>query len=274
MADALFWHRLQFAFTAVYHYLFPQLTMGLALLIVVMKGIALRTRDEVWEVAARFWIRIFGINFAVGVVTGIPMEFQFGTNWARLLRVRRQGRDRPDARDGRAVRVLPRVRRSSPCWSGASGVSTRRALLLGALALLARELAVGLLHRRAPTPSCSIPSATVARVRRQRCTSPISARSCSIRGRSRSTRTTMMARVVTASFVVAATGAYYLLRGEHSGAAAAFRPRWARSPVSCRASLVAFPTGDTQAKLVARHQPARSPRWRVASRAARWPRSH
>src|SRR5207249_10702479 len=81
-ADALFWHRLQFAFTIVYHYLFPQLTMGLALLIVVRKSLALARRDPAWNDAARFWIRIFGINFAVGVVTGIPMEFQFGTNWA------------------------------------------------------------------------------------------------------------------------------------------------------------------------------------------------
>src|SRR5215813_10435420 len=85
-ADALFWHRLQFAFTIVYHYLFPQLTMGLALLIVAMKSLALARRDPAWNDAARFWIRIFGINFAVGVVTGIPMEFQFGTNWARFSR--------------------------------------------------------------------------------------------------------------------------------------------------------------------------------------------
>src|SRR5262252_8823860 len=84
MSDALLWHRLQFAFTIVYHYLFPQLTMGLALLIVIMKAIALRTGDLIWNDSARFWIRIFGINFAVGVVTGLPMEFQFGTNWARF----------------------------------------------------------------------------------------------------------------------------------------------------------------------------------------------
>src|SRR5215204_1405197 len=82
MSDPILWHRLQFAFTIVFHYLFPQLTMGLALLIVVLKGLGLKTGDTRWDDAARFWIRIFGINFAVGVVTGIPMEFQFGTNWA------------------------------------------------------------------------------------------------------------------------------------------------------------------------------------------------
>ncbi|HXJ39122.1 MAG TPA: cytochrome ubiquinol oxidase subunit I, partial [Bryobacteraceae bacterium] len=75
-------HRLHFAFTITFHYLFPQLTMGLALLIVILKSLALFRRDERYNAAARFWARIFAINFAVGVVTGIPMEFQFGTNWA------------------------------------------------------------------------------------------------------------------------------------------------------------------------------------------------
>ena len=58
--------------------------MGLALLIVILKSIALRTGDEHFSRAARFWAKIFGINFAIGVVTGIPMEFQFGTNWAEF----------------------------------------------------------------------------------------------------------------------------------------------------------------------------------------------
>lgn len=84
MEDALFLHRLQFAFTISFHYLFPQLTMGLGLLIVIMKWIALRTKNEFYNTSARFWGKIFAINFAIGVVTGIPMEFQFGTNWARF----------------------------------------------------------------------------------------------------------------------------------------------------------------------------------------------
>jgi cytochrome bd ubiquinol oxidase subunit I len=79
-------HRLHFAFTATFHYLFPQLTMGLALLIVALKTIALRGNDPVYDQAARFWAKIFGINFVLGVVTGIPMEFQFGTNWSVFSR--------------------------------------------------------------------------------------------------------------------------------------------------------------------------------------------
>src|SRR5581483_10294945 len=82
MDTALSAHRFHFAFTVVYHYLFPQLTMGLAFLIALLKVQGLRTNDARYDSAARFWTRIFAINFAMGVVTGIPMEFQFGTNWS------------------------------------------------------------------------------------------------------------------------------------------------------------------------------------------------
>jgi cytochrome d ubiquinol oxidase subunit I len=86
MGDPLFWHRLQFGFTISFHYLFPQLTMGLAFIIVLLKALGLKTGEARYNDAARFWIRIFGINFAIGVVTGVPMEFQFGTNWAAFSR--------------------------------------------------------------------------------------------------------------------------------------------------------------------------------------------
>ncbi len=76
--------RVQFTFTVAYHYLFPQLTMGLALLILILKTMYLLRKDERYNVGARFWARIFAIAFVMGVVTGIPMEFQFGTNWARF----------------------------------------------------------------------------------------------------------------------------------------------------------------------------------------------
>src|SRR3984893_8129418 len=87
MDSALLVHRLHFAFTVTFHYLFPQLTMGLAPLIVVLKTIAIRKNDNRYHWAARFWTKIFAINFVVGVVTGIPMEFQFGTNWAQFSRL-------------------------------------------------------------------------------------------------------------------------------------------------------------------------------------------
>jgi cytochrome d ubiquinol oxidase subunit I len=80
--DALLLSRLQFALTIMFHYLFPPLTIGLGVLLVVMEGLYLKTRNPQYEAAARFWTKIFALNFAMGVVTGIVMEFQFGTNWS------------------------------------------------------------------------------------------------------------------------------------------------------------------------------------------------
>ena len=84
MEDMLFYDRMQFAFTITFHYLFPQLTMGLSLMIVYFKWKFLRTKIDKYNDAAKFWMKIFALNFAMGVVTGIPMEFQFGTNWAKF----------------------------------------------------------------------------------------------------------------------------------------------------------------------------------------------
>jgi cytochrome d ubiquinol oxidase subunit I len=84
MEDMLFYDRMQFAFTITFHYLFPQLTMGLSLIIIYFKGKFLFTKSLKYNDAAKFWMKIFALNFAMGVVTGIPMEFQFGTNWAKF----------------------------------------------------------------------------------------------------------------------------------------------------------------------------------------------
>lgn len=74
--------RLQFALTIMFHYLFPPLTIGIGVVLVYLEGMYLWRKDALYEVAARFWTRIFALNFALGVVTGIVMEFEFGTNWA------------------------------------------------------------------------------------------------------------------------------------------------------------------------------------------------
>jgi cytochrome d ubiquinol oxidase subunit I len=84
MEDMILYNRLQFAFTITFHYLFPQLTMGLSLMIVYFKWKFLRTNNIDYNDSAKFWMKIFALNFAMGVVTGIPMEFQFGTNWAKF----------------------------------------------------------------------------------------------------------------------------------------------------------------------------------------------
>ena len=76
------WSRAQFALTAGYHWIFVPLTLGLGLIIALMESIYVRTGDEKWKQVTKFWQKIFGINFAIGVATGIILEFQFGTNWS------------------------------------------------------------------------------------------------------------------------------------------------------------------------------------------------
>ena len=74
--------RLQFALTIGFHYLFPPISIGLGLILVIMEGMFLKTGDKAYETMTKFWVKIFAIVFAIGVATGIVMEFQFGTNWA------------------------------------------------------------------------------------------------------------------------------------------------------------------------------------------------
>jgi cytochrome d ubiquinol oxidase subunit I len=249
-SDALYWHRLQFAFTIVFHYLFPVLTMGLALLIVIMKALALRARESHWNDLARFWIRIFGINFAIGVVTGIPMEFQFGTNWARLSRfagpvigqtlaleslfafflessflallVWGERRLSPRAHFGAALALFV------GSWLSAYFVICTNAFLQHPVGwALSADGTLRLVDARA----LLLNSWALLQFAHNQAAS-----------------------VATAAFVVAAVGALWTLRGEH--------PEVARRALALGvvagfvASLaVAFPTGDAQAKAVARHQP-------------------
>ena len=80
--DIVFWSRLQFAVTAAYHWLFVPLTLGLALVMAVMETLYYTRKDVFWKKAAQFWMKLFAINFAVGIATGIILEFEFGTNWS------------------------------------------------------------------------------------------------------------------------------------------------------------------------------------------------
>ena len=78
--------RIQFGLTIGFHYIFPPLSIGLGLILVIMEGTYLRTKNSLYHEMTRFWVRIFGLIFALGVATGIVMEFQFGTNWATYSR--------------------------------------------------------------------------------------------------------------------------------------------------------------------------------------------
>ena len=250
MDDPVFLHRLQFAFTIIYHYLFPVLTMGLALLIFVMKALGLRRGGEHWNEAARFWIRIFGINFAVGVVTGIPMEFQFGTNWARFSRYSGNVVGHTLGMEGLFAFFLESSFLSLLVW-GEKRLSrfghflAATALFLGSWlsgyfitatnAFMQHPVghapgADGVLHLADFWAFLLNPWALAQYAHN------------------------MVSTVVTASFVVTALGAFYLLQSRHREQARLYL-RLGVTAGLLSSVLVAFPTGDMQAKLVARYQP-------------------
>jgi len=250
MGDPVLLHRLQFAFTIIYHYLFPTLTMGLSLLIVVMKVLGLRRGGEGWNDAARFWIRIFGINFAVGVVTGIPMEFQFGTNWARFSRFAGNVVGHTLAMEGLFAFFLESSFLSLLVW-GEKRLG-RVGHLWAAVALFAGSWLSGYFiiatnaFMQHPVGHVVAADGTLrladfwAFVLNPWAVAQYAHN--------------MMSAVVTASFAVAALGAFYVLQGRHLAPAGLFlKLGTAAGLVS--SVLVAFPTGHIQAKLVARHQP-------------------
>ncbi len=76
------WSRAQFAMTAMYHWIFVPLTLGLAVVMGIMETLYYKTGNEFWKKTAQFWMKLFGINFAIGVATGLILEFEFGTNWS------------------------------------------------------------------------------------------------------------------------------------------------------------------------------------------------
>src|SRR5574338_1290325 len=78
--------RIQFAFTIAFHYIYPPLSIGIAIILVIMEGMYLKTKDKFYENMTKFWTKAFALTFAIGVATGIVMEFEFGTNWATYSR--------------------------------------------------------------------------------------------------------------------------------------------------------------------------------------------
>jgi cytochrome d ubiquinol oxidase subunit I len=250
MSDPLLWHRLQFAFTIVYHYLFPQLTMGLAFLIVVFKVLATRSGDEGWNDAARFWIRVFGMNFAVGVVTGVPMEFQFGTNWAAFSKYAGGVIGQTLAMEGLFAFFLE----SSFLGLLVFGEKRlgRRAHFAAALALFAGSWLSGYFiictNAFMQYPAGHGVGGDGTLYLADFWTFLLSPWALAQYAHN------MVATVVTGSFVMSAVGAYYVLRNVHRDQGRRFlRVGVIAGFVS--SFLVAFPTGDRQAKLVARYQP-------------------
>ena len=249
-SDPAFWSRFQFGFTLVYHYLFPQLTMGLAWFLVYWKWRALKTGDEKYNDAVRFWAKIFGLNFAVGVVTGIPMEFQFGTNWADFSRYAGGVIGQTLAMEGMFAFFLESAFIGALIWGekrlgqryhflAAVGVATG-SWLSGFFILLTNAFmqhpvgyqvdSHGLLGIGSVREYLLNPWAMVQFAHNQ------------------------MAALVTGSFVVSAVGAFYALSKRYSTQSELYL-RTGTVVALVSSILVVFPSGDQQAKMVGRHQP-------------------
>jgi cytochrome d ubiquinol oxidase subunit I len=251
MNDALLIHRLHFAFTVTYHYVFPQLTMGLAPLIVVLKTLALRTGNPDFDHAARFWTKVFGINFVAGVVTGIPMEFQFGTNWARFSQLTGGVIAQPLAMEGVFSFFLESAflglflfgeSRLSRFGHWAASVLVFLGSWLSGFFIVAADawMQHPVAYSRLPDGSFQVtgfwgvltnPWALIQYAH------------------------TMSGAGVTGAFVMTGIGAYYVLTGEH----------FPYGRIFLRVGVVAgllfsgaqiFPTGDLHGKYMAHHQPA------------------
>jgi cytochrome d ubiquinol oxidase subunit I len=249
-SDPAVWSRIQFAFTIIYHYLFPQLTMGLAWFLVYWKWRALRTGNEKYNLAVRFWAKIFGLNFAVGVVTGIPMEFQFGTNWAGFSKYAGAVIGQSLALEGMFAFFLESAFIGALIW-GEKRLGPRNHFLAALAVALGSWLSgyfiiVTNAFMQHPVGYSIQADGSLG----------IDSLSAYLLNRWAWIQFShnQMAALVTGSFVVAALGAFYTLRGVHQEQARMYLR--AGTVVGLIASiLVAFPTGDQQAKMVGNHQP-------------------
>ncbi len=250
MEDMLFYDRMQFAFTITFHYLFPQLTMGLSLMIVWFKWKFLRTQIENYNEAAKFWMKIFAINFAMGVVTGIPMEFQFGTNWAKFSELTGGIIGQTLAMEGMFSFFLE---------------SSFLGLFLFGEKLLGHKLhfITGFLVFLGSWASGYLIIATHSWMQHPVGYEILENGKFVLNNFSAlfsnpwllpSYLHNQLASIITAAFVVSAVGAFYLLNNKHSD----FGKLFLKTGVIfglVSSVLVAFPTGDLVAKNVVKHQP-------------------
>ncbi|HEY4186775.1 MAG TPA: cytochrome ubiquinol oxidase subunit I [Polyangia bacterium] len=251
MDSALAVHRLHFAFTVTFHYLFPQLTMGLAPLIVACKVLARATRNETYNEAARLLGRVFAVSFIFGVVTGIPMEFQFGTNWARFSRFAGGIIGQTLAMEGMFAFFLESSflglflfgeKRLSPRAHMTAAVAVFLGSWLSGYFIVATDawmqhpvgytrLADGSVHLDSLWALVFNPWAFWQFVH------------------------TMGGAAVTGAFATAALGAYYKLRGRHDAVAGVLVKVGVVAAVLA-ATWQAFPSGDGQGQQIAESQPA------------------
>lgn len=250
MDSALALHRFHFAFTISFHYLFVQLTLGLGFIIFLLKTLALRTGNEHYNDAARFWAKVFGVNFALGVVTGIPMEFQFGTNWSAFSKAAGGVIGHTLAMEGLYSFFLESSflglllfgeKRLSKLAHWFSALAVWIGSWLSAYLIVATDAwmqrPVG--YTLGPKGEILLSSWTALLFNEWTFWQFWHA---------------VLGGVVTGAFAVTGIGAFYLLLGKHAEYGRTFL-RIGVTVGVLATLLVAFPTGDQQGMLVGRHQP-------------------
>lgn len=252
MDSALLYDRLQFAFTATFHYLFPQLTMGLALLLLYFRTRALVTSDEHYQEVAKFWTKIFALSFAFGVVTGIPLEFQFGTNWAKFSNFAGGVIGQTLAMEGLFAFFLESsflgiLLYGEQRFSLVVQWTAALMLFLGSWLSGYFIIATNAWMQHPVAYSVAEDGRLFVNSLEALLTNPWIFWQYAHN---------MTAAVVTASFVMAALGAFYLLSGQHERHARTFlRTGVVVGAIAC--VLLIVPTGDGNAKQVFEHQPVK-----------------
>lgn len=250
MESALLYDRLQFAATASFHYLFPQLTMGLALLLLYFRSRSLVTGEEHYHQVARFWTKLFALSFAFGVVTGIPLEFQFGTNWARFSNFAGGVIGQTLAMEGLFAFFLESSFLGILLFG--DGRFSRRVQWFAALMLFLGSwlsgyfiLATNAWMQHPVAYGTAADGRLFVRSLSGLLTNPWLFWQYSHN---------MTAAVVTAAFVMAALGSFYLLSGTHQRHGRTFVETGVVAGAIASALMI-FPTGDGNARQVFAHQP-------------------
>ena len=248
--ESLDYHRFQFAFTITFHYLFPQLTMGLGLLIAILKYLAVFRKNVIAEEAARFWSKIFALNFLMGVLTGIPLEFQFGTNWSRFSEATGSVVGSSLAMEGIFAFFLESAFVSALVF-GEKKLGPKKHFVAALLVLLGSWLSAYFIivtnawmqhpvgHGTDASGRLYVASYADYLLNKWAIIELLHA---------------LCASVVTAAFVMTSVGAFYLLSKKHAEHAKLFVKIGVVAGLAASFAM-AMPTGDQHAKLVAEHQP-------------------
>ena len=256
--DAVTLSRIQFALTIMFHYLFPPLTIGMGAFLVFLEARYLRTKDPQFEAAAKFWTKIFALNFALGVASGIVMEFQFGTNWATYSRYVGDVFGSALAAEGifafflesgfLAVLVFG--------WDKVSARMHFFATLMVALgsifsaiwiivAISWQQTPVGFVLRDVATPAGTVKRAELTDFWKVVFNPSAMDRLVHV----------LIGAFIVGSFFVLSISAYYLLKNRHVDFAR--KSFMTALIVAAVASVAILGSGDSQGKIVARYQPAK-----------------